>query len=349
MKPYGLMADLHLHNWSAFSSSDEKGRNVRLVGLLNEVTRCAAEVQKAGGNTMYIAGDVFHVRGSVAPSVLNLTLDTFLAITASGIRVVILPGNHDLEGKHTTRLGSAVTALESVGVEVIHHTTHLEKEGVAVIPWFDKVDQLEEELLSLSPEVRSTIDVLIHAPIDGVISGLPDHGLSAEKLHKMGFKRVFGGHYHNHKDFGNGVYSIGALAHHSWSDVGSKAGFLIVSEDDVRWMKSHLPEFIDINEKIKPDDLPLIVEGNFCRAKIESSSMADVESLRLELMGMGAKGVVIQSIKKPTVERDGVIAATVSAGASIETSVAEYLKSKSFAHEERVALECMNVLSEAGC
>ncbi len=67
MKPYGLISDCHFFNWSAFSSVDADGRNTRLMGLLNEVKRCAQEVLAAGGDTIYIAGDVFHVRGNIAP------------------------------------------------------------------------------------------------------------------------------------------------------------------------------------------------------------------------------------------------------------------------------------------
>ena len=110
MKPYGLMADLHLHNWNAFASVGESGVNARLQLLLNEIRRCADEVKKAGGDTIVIAGDVFHVRGSIAPSVLNPTLDTLRHLISGGIRFVILAGNHDLEGKESNRIGSAITA-----------------------------------------------------------------------------------------------------------------------------------------------------------------------------------------------------------------------------------------------
>lgn len=347
MKPYGLISDCHFFNWSAFSSVDADGRNTRLMGLLNEVKRCAQEVLAAGGDTIYIAGDVFHVRGNIAPSVLNPTMDTFNEIIRiAGVNIVALPGNHDLEGKHSTRLGAAITALESIGVEVKHHS---ERRGnVVLFPWCESVDELWEELRSIRPEDRENLDALIHAPIDGVIAGLSG-ALDPVELAKLGYKRVFAGHYHNHKDLGNGVYSIGALAHHSWSDVGTKAGFLIVSEDSVRWMKSHLPEFIDITAEIEPADLPMLVEGNFVRAKVEAADMKHVEAIRYELGEYGAKGVVIQAIKKAVVARDGAIAASVSAGASIETSVADYVKSQSFDNADDVKSLCLEILSEAGC
>ena len=344
MKPYGLISDCHFFNWSAFSSTDESGQNSRLTGLLSEFARCCVEVGKAGGDTVYIAADVFHVRGSITPSVMNPVLDKFKEAVASGFRVIVIPGNHDLEGKHSTRLGAAVTALEGVGVEVAHEPT--ENNGMLLIPWVESLEALMSELQRTSPEIRSEIDVLIHAPIDGVITGLSS-GLDPKELSKLGYRRILAGHYHNHKDLGGGVYSIGALAHHTWSDVGSKAGFLIVS-DEVRWMKSHLPEFIDITEKTELEDIPLLVEGNFIRAKTESATMKDVESLRADLTSLGAKGVVIQNVKKSEVKREAGVIATVSAGASLETSVAEFIKSKSLPNAELIERECLLILSEAG-
>lgn len=349
MKPYGLMADLHLHNWNAFSFVTIAGINNRLQGLLHEILRCGDEVLAAGGDTIYIAGDVFHVRGSIAPSVLNPTLDAFRSLTSGGIKVIILPGNHDLEGKHSDRLGSAITALEGVGVRVCHDIEEFPKHGVMTFPWFEKVEELRDCLQEVNPDVRENTVAILHAPLDGTIAGLPNHGIDPEWLGALNYRSVYAGHYHHHKEFDHHICSIGALAHHSWSDVGTKSGFLIIEDTGPRWMKSRLPEFIDITGDVDPVELPLIVEGNFVRAKIESSLMSDVESLRAELIEMGAKGVVIQCVKKPVVARDGVISASVKAGASLETSVAEYAASKSFPDAARVATECMNVLAEAGC
>lgn len=349
MKPYGLIADLHLHNWQAFSSTNEGGVNLRLLGLLNEFARCCKEVVAAGGDTVFIAGDVFHVRGSIAPSVLNPTLDVFRSAINDGMKVIIIPGNHDLEGKHSTRLGSAITALEGVGAQVCHSPTGFTENNVMVIPWVDGVKNLREILDSIDSKGIGTIDLLLHAPIDGVIAGLPDHGLAPSYLAGLGFRRVFAGHYHHHKDFGNSVYSVGALAHHTWSDVHSKAGFLVVSDSGVRWMKSHLPEFVDITGDMDEGEAAIQAEGNYVRIKTSSTKTADIEMLRDFFTKAGAKGVIIQSIKAPTAARDTKVAASVHAGASLETSVAEFIKGQSeLPDADKVLLMCQEILAEAG-
>lgn len=356
-KPFGLLADLHQHNWQSFSTVNESGINSRLEMLHDEIKRCAVETRKAGGDTIYVAGDVFHVRGSIAPSVLNPTLDVFRALVSDGFIVRLIPGNHDLESKHSKRISNAVTSLEGAGVKVCHEpilfadvddTSAAMMPDVLVIPWFDKIAELKTILEGYAGAsgMSSTTTLILHAPIDGVIGGLPAHGLTPEYLAGLGFKRVFAGHYHHHKDFENGVISIGALAHHTWSDVGSKAGFLVVSDGDVRWFKSHTPEFVDLVAAVDESEAEIMAEGNYVRARITSSKTKDINELREWLMKCGAKGVVIQTIKETTSARVGGVAHTVGAGASVETSIADYVKSQEFPNGERVQIECQKILAE---
>ena len=79
MTVYGLMSDLHCHSWSSFASTDEEGRNTRLMHIIREIHRCCAELRARGGRNLVIAGDVFHTRGSVSPSVFNPLRDALEA------------------------------------------------------------------------------------------------------------------------------------------------------------------------------------------------------------------------------------------------------------------------------
>lgn len=349
MTPYGLAADLHCHNWSAFATLDAQGVNTRLAMLLSDIKRMAAEVRAAGGNTLVFAGDVFHVRGSIAPSVLNPVMDCIEELIKDGFKVVILAGNHDLEGKESNRLGSAITSLAKIGCKVVNTFDYGLScmERTVLIPWTPKIDDLKaliQKAADADP-TPSEVDLILHAPIDGVIPGLPDHGLSAEWLNKVGFRRVFAGHYHNFKSFsGTNVVSIGALAHHTWSDVRTKAGFLVVG-NEVKWFKSHAPEFVEIDATTDPSDIPLLVDGNYCRAKINSTKQKDIEELRAYLTACGAKGVTILAQKEASAApRAG---ATIKAGASIEVSVGDFIKSQGYANQERLAVLCGEILLEA--
>jgi DNA repair exonuclease SbcCD nuclease subunit len=353
-KPYGLMADLHLHNWSSFSTSASDGINSRLKGLLTEIHRCPKHVKDAAPHTIVKAGDIFHVRGSVAPSVLNPTIDALDTIhRVFGVRFIIIPGNHDLEGKNTTRLGSAVTALARDYIAIENDPSVWNAGSAVLFPWYEST----KELLAKMQEYASfrddlgPLDAIIHAPIDGVISGLPGHGLTPEVLAKLGYRRVFAGHYHHHKAFEGGAVSIGALAHHTWSDVGTKAGFLIVdpTSDAFTYRKSHLPEFIDLAKlvtemEIDPADVPLMVDGHYVRVKVEASKSKEVEAAREELLKHGAKAVVVQAEPKPPAE---LVRGdhSVKAGESLEVSVSEFVKSmKDVAEQAAVTAAALSVL-----
>jgi DNA repair exonuclease SbcCD nuclease subunit len=330
-KVYGLMADVHLHSWSAFSETLPSGMNSRLALLLSEIKRCCRETKDAGGSDVVIAGDVFHVRGSVEPAVLNSMIDTLRECNSEfGTKFIVLAGNHDLSGKQANRLGSAVTALECGFVRVCNQV-YIERDiGLMLVPWVENIDNLKEEIVALTKldaYDHREFDLILHAPIDGVIKGLPDHGLAPEWLGSLGFKRVASGHYHNHKRFEGNVYSIGALSHHTWSDIGSKAGFLLVSDSGVNWRKSHLPEFIDLSQltEMEPEDIPLVVDGNYVRVKVEASKTKDVEAARQELLDMGAKAVIVQALPKPPAREGSEIRPTVASGASLEVSVSDFI------------------------
>jgi hypothetical protein len=224
------------------------------------------------------------------------------------------------------------------------------------MPWHDSVADLKERLQKLPDYINGhsgckargithdQVDLIIHAPINGVIMGIPDHGLEPQWLADLGFKRVFGGHYHNHKSFCDGkVFSIGALAHHTWSDVGSLAGFLIVHDDRVEHVESELPKFVDL-EAGDTDHIGIKVKGNYVRAKLNSSKVEDLNAVRKLLEDAGAKGVTIVSVKQPVQTRTG---ATVQAGASIQQSVSDFIKTKTYARPDAVSMRAQKVLAEA--
>lgn len=352
MKPYGLIADLHCHNWKAFAGiNPATGLNTRLEAILSEIERCAREVKAGGGDIVYIAGDLFHVRGAVAPTVLNPTKHLLVRLNEElGTTFVILPGNHDMELRESSRIGNAIEALEGRGVFVVHGVAN--HGDVVMVPWIEKIADLKKALEAI-PGTRIDKDLIIHAPIDGVIPMLPDHGLDADYLAGLGFCRVFAGHYHNHKDFGNGVYSIGAIAHHTWSDVGSKAGFLIVDYDGVKWHKSHCPDFVDITPHMDETEAELVSDRNFVRVRTHSTKTSEINALRAFFEKAGAKGIVIQHVRAPVVERPvGERSTTVEAGASLEESVKVFVHGSGLFtnHEqvEKVNKMAQTILGEAG-
>lgn len=321
MKPYLIVSDVHCHDWSQFSKVDPDGVNSRLRIILDELLRAAKHLTANGGDMMVVAGDLFHVRGSVKPSVLNPVFDTFKTISGMGVQVFAIAGNHDLEGKDASKLGNAMQSLGAIEgffpVTEPFSVLYGSKCAIQLFPWYSELDELRAALK------RSAItgdDAVIHAPVNGILKGIPDVNLDPVELASFGFNRVFSGHFHNHKELlADKVWSCGATTHQTWSDPGTLAGFMMVWPDRVEFHGSHAPSFLDLT---RPDDIdPLVISGNYVRIKLTDVTEAEIKAYREELESMGAAGVSINATKKLTTTRT----ATVKSGATLEASVADFI------------------------
>jgi len=330
--PYLIYSDVHFHNWSAFSEVLPNGLNSRLQTALNEYERAYDALFDAGGNQAFNAGDTFHVRGKIEPSVFNPVVTTTADIHCkyTELRTDAVPGNHDLEGKHADELGNAMQSLGNIEGYTVHTKVRLCGD-VLMVPWFQDLDELRAILAHWSLDstlgrAAERIDVIIHAPMNGVIKGIPDHGLEARELAAYGFRRIFCGHYHDYKVFEHGkVVSVGAAQHQTWGDPGSLAGFLLVYEDRIEHHATKAPLFVDLHHSEVADEheLAAAVKGNYVRFKTTSATEEEKRALDAELRGYGALGVNIITEGKKAVTRTGT---TVSASKTLEASTGEYVE-----------------------
>lgn len=349
--PYLLISDTHYHNFHQFATVDADGVNSRLRATLDETERAVRKLRDAGGDMLVHAGDAFHVRGELTPTVLNPVMEQYESFAADEIHSFILAGNHDLEGRESSWVVNASSALTytSNATSWVIGTQEgaLVSPHLLMIPYDHDLKRLRATLAKWVTKIANVgeVDVILHAPVNGVIPGLPDHGLDPAELVAYGFKRVFCGHYHNHKELVPGkVWSIGALTHQTWGDVGSKAGFMLVYEDRVQWFSTHAPQFVEIDGDTDASEIPLIVDGNYVKARINIAKESEIAELRDALVGYGAKGVVIHA------ERDKSATArtaSVSTGASLEASIGDFIKVKSYPHEAALNALCADILNRA--
>ena len=357
---YGLCADAHFHNWSLFSSQDDQGVNTRLKGMLKEFRRLCEATKKAGGKRVYVAGDVFHVRGTLKTSVLNPVVAEFITCADEfDLQIRIMAGNHDLEGAEVTFAGNATVQLahstceDEPEVSTVPCRWFYDDDMVAVVPWqntregmINAVDEIIKEIKDGGHDPKD-VDLLLHTGINGVIIGMPDHGWAPEELADFGFKRVFSGHYHQHKVFDLPdcqVVSIGALTHQTWGDVGTTAGWIIVDEDDFEQIEAKTPKFMDLHEDYEIDDYA----GNYVRVRGIELEEKDIRELKDALYEAGAKGVVIHAVAKSKVTtRNGK-----SAGKAVkmEESINDWITSNEEIEEKSrqdVSKLALEVLTEA--
>jgi len=349
-KPFGVASDVHLHNWTAFAESTADGVNSRLRIILNELIRAAQQTLKSGGKRMVITGDLFHVRGSITPSVLNPTLDTFRQIIDMGIEEVdVLAGNHDLESKDSNALTNACEALSQLSeVMVVSATKIVDRNRAVYVPWYDNSDDLLAEInraIGELPEPVGEYDLFIHAPVDDVLPNMPGHGINPDDLKNLGFRYVFSGHYHNHKEVRDGVFSVGATTHQTWGDVDSKAGFLLVNDRGVSYWPSEAPAFVDLSAATVTDDVEAwdLCSGNYVRVKLDQVTQSEVAEIKSWLIDdIGAKNCIIQATPKNKV----VSRTRSSKGGTLRESVGDFVGSKNMTVEKKDVLAvCEDILT----
>lgn len=343
---FAVSSDQHAHDWSAFSTTNADGVNSRLAIILGELKRAARELVAAGGKDLFLGGDLYHVRGKVDPEVQNPVIETFKEIIAMGVRVYALAGNHDLKGKHASKLGNAMQALHELpGFTAVTDpllVTAADDQDVLLIPWIEDLAELRQlAIASASPDR----DLIIHAPLNGVIKGLPDHGLDPVEVKNWGYRRVFIGHYHHHCEQAKGVFSIGATTHQTWSDPGTKAGFLLVDDASVTFHESLAPQFVNIDDVADID--PVTVSGNYVRLRLKDADADELTAAREALKTAGALAWVDHSSKKREVTR-GQSSGTQNV--TLEVSVASYVANHLDAgklSKKRIAVDALDVLREA--
>lgn len=342
---YAVSSDQHAHEWSAFATTNADGVNSRLAIILGEVERAARELLAAGGKELMLAGDLFHVRGKLNPEVLNPTIETFKRILAMGVSVYAIAGNHDLVGKHSNKLGNAMQALDELdGFTAITEPQMISTRDdgcVFMVPWIEDLDELRALCIN---HAAADVDLVIHAPLNGVIKGLPDHGLDPVEVKGWGYRRVFIGHYHHHQQPQPGVFSIGATTHQTWSDPGTLAGFLLVGVD-VEHHESMAPQFVNIDDVADID--PVTVAGNYVRLRFKDADADTLSAAREALKDAGALAWVDHSSKKREVTRGK---SSSTANVTLEVSVASYVANHldvGKLSKKRVAVDALDVLREA--
>nr|WP_274615897.1 metallophosphoesterase [Sphingomonas sp. ACRSK] len=314
---------------------------------MGELERQARELLARGGVDMFLGGDLFHVRGRIDPTVFNPTMDTFRRICAMGVKVWCIAGNHDLTGKHSEKLGNAMQALDELdGFTAFTDSmlvTTADDQDVMMIPWIEDLDDLRQlAIASASPDR----DLIIHAPLNGVIKGLPDHGLDPVEVKRWGYRRVFVGHYHSHQQPQPGVFSIGSQTHQTFSDPGTLAGFLMVEPDgSVEHRESMAPQFVNIDDVADID--PVTVAGNYVRLRFKDADADTLSAAREALKDAGALAWVDHSSKKREVTRGK---SSSTANVTLEVSVASYVANHldtGKLSKKRVAVDALDVLREA--
>jgi DNA repair exonuclease SbcCD nuclease subunit len=311
--PFAIISDIHMNDWSQFSHIREDKINSRLWETMEAVMEVCVELAKAGGNDLVITGDLFHTRGKIKPSVFNPVHALFAAICKEqGFNVWFLPGNHDLEGKDSDTIGNAVTSFSEIpSFSVFNEITQVG--DFVFLPWIEHKDDFIKAINAIEEPQKKVL--FCHIGIDGVLDNVS--GKVGKAVFDRGFRYVFSGDYHNFKALGNGVYSVGALTHHSFGDINSTAGYLLVSETGVTQHETKAPKFVNGGHKLS-------CMGNIVRL---SGTMTEEEAASAvkEHYDYGAKYVQDLTVR-PSIKDTSASTVAVRVDLDIDTALESYTK-----------------------
>lgn len=210
---YLIASDIHLKP----ESSETVGK------VLSAITDLITE---RSVDDVVLLGDVYHVRYRVPIRLQNQLWDWLTDVTEMGVRVHILPGNHDQDDVSGR---NALEVFQGPDVDVYTEPT---RNGHGLwLPYRKDVDELVALALE-GPEDFPAVAWLHHGIVgammnDHVVAGELD-GINPDVF--AAFDVVFAGHWHRHQEVGPVVY-VGSPWQTRADEAGQAKGVVLFDED----------------------------------------------------------------------------------------------------------------------
>lgn len=221
------------------------------------------------GDVVVHLGDVFDNRQTLNLFVGNEAINTFTKISEI-MPFHIIVGNHDIYRKNTNEITSLEFVKNIPNIKVLKDAEVMNWSGkkILLMPW-QKNKQAEIETLAANSSAEI---VCCHSEVAGVQL---NHGVNQKVLDGVPisnyrhFKRVFTGHIHHRKSYGN-VNVLGCPYQITRSDSKNTKGvhcYDIEKDDLTFYENTHSPRFVKIPlDKVlefKLGDLKKSIENNF--------------------------------------------------------------------------------------
>ncbi len=137
---------LHTADWHVGKAIRGRSRSEEFAAALDQVVGIALA---EGVDAVLLAGDVYEHRAA-PPEADELVFDAFLRLHDAGIRVVVIPGNHD----SALRLAALGKLLRPIGVEVADRVLPPERGGIVEVPSRDGSQLARVACVPFVPERR---------------------------------------------------------------------------------------------------------------------------------------------------------------------------------------------------
>ena len=296
-----IMADLHFHAFKQFASRVD-GDNSRFLEIIEAFSNAVEMAAEQECTALLIAGDVFHARGALRPSVFNRVFFE-IAEAAGDMQVLIIPGNHDMENYRggstavdTLHEMENVTVAKEPSCQVIVGTRSgsVRNLSVGCVPY---IHDHEEFIVEAAKLVNATKPeaMLIHQGIDDFADpGVPGTGLTIKRIREFFDGPVFCGHYHGPEMIEN-VFCVGSLVQHSFGDT-SERGFWIYDTDTkaAKHVVVPGPRFLTVSSVKEAK------AASGCYVRVMVDTLAKADKISNAAFEAGAKGVTVVLERKFT-------------------------------------------------
>jgi len=119
-----VLSDLHAHTHKRFSHVNQEGNNSRLQVALDVLRYIPQLAKRLGVRDVFFAGDLFETKGRVPVKVMNAVYRELYQWGEADLRLVMIPGNHDLAVRDGSETAIQVFgALKGVSTYVAPHST----------------------------------------------------------------------------------------------------------------------------------------------------------------------------------------------------------------------------------
>ncbi len=222
-------------------------------------------------------GDFYEHRKYVAIKTLFRTREFFVEkLREYGMKMDIIPGNHDVVYKNTNKLCSLTESLEHYKDVITVYMEPIVKEydglRIGLLPW------ITSDTYARSIEFIRTADAPIlaaHLELSGfeMMKGAPvmSHGLGADLFSR--YEMVFTGHYHTKSTKGN-IHYFGTQFELSWADANDPKYFHVLDTNTraLTQIRNPLTLFNKIYYKDNPKQKIPEVKGTFVKVIVASKA-----------------------------------------------------------------------------
>ena len=325
----------------------EWGVNTRVVDSCKVLAAIREYAMANDIRVVFFLGDLFEARGRVHVPTLNHVHNQLRSFFAEGLRLYMLPGNHD----QATRTGEdhSLSVFGEIVEEVLDEPgwTKIQDQGdtlhVLSSPYQDDAEELLSLLQLPKPAPDAPAICLLHHGVDGARYGdlefTVKNPLQPKDLlkHEAGFAFTALGHFHYHQQIGVKVFYVGATHQHNWGDVGQPRGFVVADTETGEWEHVPLhvaPEFLKIKWGGPGKKLPIpykAVDGHFVKMLVpHGTDEAKIQYYRSKLEKAGARWVLFEEYGEPKRDDSRL---NLDPSQTLESLGAEYISNELQPHD----------------